>query len=130
MAKQVSVDVNNDSVYDEEDLYGYYGKADLRLFSRENSIYSAYPYITSNSRSDTNWFYENGLTIASIETGRISVDDARSEKMKSIVDMMYSPIMQGNQTLISKNKADIQDIRPFINGRTLFMESITLTPPG
>ena len=101
----------------------------LRLFSRENSIYSAYPYITSSSRSDTNWVYANGLIIASIENGRISVDDASSEKMKSIVDKMYSLIMQGKQTLISQNKADIQDIRPFINGRTLFMENITL-PPG
>ena len=74
----------------------------LRLFSRENSIYSAYPYITSSSRSDTNWVYANGLIIASIENGRISVDDASSEKMKSIVDKMYSLIMQGDQTLISK----------------------------
>ena len=80
----------------------YIGNADLRLFSRENSIYSAYPYITSNSWSDTNWVYANGLTIANIENGRISVDDASSEKMKSIVDMMYSLIMQGDQTLISK----------------------------
>lgn len=110
MAKQVSVDVNNDGVYDEEDLYGY--------------------YITSNSWLDTNWVYANGLTIASIENGRISVDNAKSEKMKSVVDMMYGLIKQGNQTLISKNKADIQDIKPFINGRTLFMENITLVLPS
>ena len=32
MTKQVSVDVNNDSVYNEDDLYGYYGNADLRQY--------------------------------------------------------------------------------------------------
>lgn len=50
--------------------------------------------------------------------------------MKSVVDMMYGLIKQGNQTLISKNKADIQDIKPFINGRTLFMENLTLVLPS
>lgn len=109
IAKQVSSDLNNDGTYDENDLYGY--------------------YITANGWEDSNWVYANGMTIATIENDTLSVKNANSEKMKSVVDMMYSLIKQGKQTLISDNKVDSQDIKPFINGKVLFMENITTVLP-
>ena len=109
MAKTVSNDLNGDSKFDENDMYGY--------------------AMTPNEAVDSNWVYANGMTIATIENGAISLETVNSERMRSAVDIMNDLVNNGDQTYISSEK-DLQDSKIFLDGHALFMENITTILPG
>ena len=108
MAKSVSNDLNGDGKYDENDMYGL--------------------ALVPNEAEDSNWVYANGLTIASVEDGRISMTNVKSERMKSVVDFMDEFVNNGNHVYISGAKS-LQDAKVFLDGHSLFMENLTLILP-
>lgn len=111
MAQAVSVDLNGDGVFDENDQYGY--------------ALSQNPYV------DANWTYANGMTIATVQDGTISIDNVLSERMVSTLEKMYNLVRIGNQTYIPKTtgKERIEDAEMFLNGQVLFHENITTLLP-
>ena len=109
MAKSVSSDLNGDSKFDENDMYGY--------------------AMVPNSALDSNWVYANGMTMAAVENGKISLESINSERMRSVVDFMNDLVNIGNQTYISTS-SDLQDTKIFLDGHSLFMENVTTVLPG
>lgn len=111
MAQAVSVDLNGDGMFDENDQYGY--------------ALSQNPYV------DSNWTYANGMTIATVENGEISLDNVLSERMVSSLEKMYNLVRVGNQTYIpsTSGKECIEDAKMFLDGQVLFHENITTLLP-
>ena len=111
MAKAVSSDLNGDSTFDEKDRYGY--------------------TMSSNTYVDSNWIYANGMTIATMKNGEISLDNVMSERMVSTLEMMYELVHGGNHTYIApgNDKEDLNDLKLFLDGQALFHENITTFLP-
>ncbi len=108
MAKSVSGDLNGDGEYDESDMYGL--------------------ALVPNTAEDSNWVYANGMTVATIKNGEISVDTVNSEKMKNVVDKMSDFVNVGNHVYISED-TNLTDNKIFVDGHSLFMENLTLVLP-
>jgi len=111
MAMEVGADLNGDSKFDENDRYGY--------------SMSTNPYV------DANWIYANGMTIATIENGEISLANVQSERMTATLEKMYKLVREGNHTYIAPGagKESIKDLQLFLNGQALFHENITALLP-
>jgi len=112
MAKTVSSDLDGNGVFDENDRYG---------FSLSNNTYM-----------DNNWVYSNGMTIAHIKDGEISLDSVFSERMVNTVNMMYNLVHGDNITYIRKEgsgSTEIGDIKLLLEGRALFHENNTTLLP-